>query len=1277
MRTRRGFVQPNPLYDYGWGQQGLQAPTRRQRPLSYADPFAGAITLDPLSAGLGQPVDPFGVDPNNPFAISAAPRMSMPRASATDKVTLTPEDEKSLLSSVISTGGSALQKAGTFLDTPGSVVRGLLAGEPKRALGGIFDPEQRVQAEDLTGLKSTENDDWLTKTGNFAANMGVSVLTDPLSWLGGGILGATSRTGNALKAAGLLDKSSALRGLLGAEAKAGAEGLAGGIGRRLSMMRNTGADVLARYPASKLERAAMGSLGRGLPLRSEAMEKLGNYATKSLGGADVGELLQRPLGGNLNLGLFGGGRKPWATFNVPGGETVAKGMDTLGDWVRFGKMRVPFTNLEANPIPLATSLLNSSMHGLSDVPSQRLMPLLNANIAYGEQAGREAGGVYSWLARKYGLDTDEGQRAVSALAEAKGPEAIQAAKDALAANLGVPPTDVDALHDMIAAGRADPRNAAVAVGVGSREWSDKYSDYFPRNIVPNAYPKEAIRGGNRGLDFGVLGSKKMARSPETRNIIGGVNTLRDFWSNPDLAAIADQIKTGVPGMTPKDLATKIGKLFGDRIPATYYNSRDLKKLAGAAERAGVPLEDFVGNPRNLAGVKVTPCNTYNRLAKTFLNTPKEARSLGLYNVDPAFSLEQMVRAPLTHAARAEFLAQRLAMPNVLTSATGGRPITDFTKRLGLKWGNETEGFGKAMLEARGEPVTAENLKTLKFLTVVPSLAKSLTAATSFGVQPESVGKLLGGIDSATNLFKSAMTAFPAFVARNVGGMAVKSWHTDQGTLGSTLDAMRMLVGKPVESLATDPSVLNLAAKLKAAGFSIDPKRLTPQEATDLYSTVLHGADTLSGWNMASTTSSGKMTPGAPPPIVPKTLADYTANFPGQLSGANRTYGTPFSIGDFFKKLIGKKNAAGKGTTWNPFKGTARGVRGATESTYAPFAATQYANSFAEDQSRLADVMRLTTQGYDPAVAADMMKTAKFRYDPGSFTPFEKNVMKRVVPFWAYTKQATADTIRELAGNPGGKLGQIIKATGAMSDTDNMMLPDYVKQTFAMPIPEGFPLVGPEPGGEPRYLTGFGLMHEQDPFGFLGAGARGVGLEALSRMNPLLKGPIEYAMGHSAFQRGPGGEPRSLEDQDPLVGRLLRNISDTATGQRTREPVTWPGSQGMESIIGNSPLSRLLSTIRTLTDPRKPLPAKLLNRLTGARLTDVTEASQQAMLQKALKNMMKGEGAKTFENVYFPNSTLATMSPEDQTNARRLQALIQMMAKRKREEAKKRKAAGTQ
>jgi len=144
-----------------------------------------------------------------------------------------------------------------------------------------------------------------------------------------------------------------------------------------------------------------------------------------------------------------------------------------------------------------------------------------------------------------------------------------------------------------------------------------------------------------------------------------------------------------------------------------------------------------------------------------------------------------------------------------------------------------------------------------------------------------------------------------------------------------------------------------------------------------------------------------------------------------------------------------------------------------------------------------------------------------------------------------------------------------------------------------------------------------------------------------------------------------------------VGRLLRNISDTATGQRTREPVTWPGSQGMESIIGNSPLSRLLSTTRTLTDPRKNLPAKLLNTLTGARLTDVTEASQQAMLQKALKNMMKGEGAKTFENVYFPNSTLATMSPEDQTNARRLQALIQMMAKRKREEAKKRKAAGTQ
>lgn len=45
----------------------------------------------------------------------------------------------------------ALGAAGTVLDTPGSVARGALSGQFGRALGGIFDPSQRVYGEEWTG----------------------------------------------------------------------------------------------------------------------------------------------------------------------------------------------------------------------------------------------------------------------------------------------------------------------------------------------------------------------------------------------------------------------------------------------------------------------------------------------------------------------------------------------------------------------------------------------------------------------------------------------------------------------------------------------------------------------------------------------------------------------------------------------------------------------------------------------------------------------------------------------------------------------------------------------------------------------------------------------------------------------------------------------------------------------------------------------------------------------------------------------------------------------
>jgi hypothetical protein len=305
------------------------------------------------------------------------------------------------------------------------------------------------------------------------------------------------------------------------------------------------------------------------------------------------------------------------------------------------------------------------------------------------------------------------------------------------------------------------------------------------------------------------------------------------------------------------------------------------------------------------------------------------------------------------------------------------------------------------------------------------------------------------------------------------------------------------------------------------------------------------------------------------------------------------------------------------------------------------------------------------EGYDPATAADMARKSQFHYSPKAFTKFERKVMKRLVPFYSFAKQSATATAKELAERPGGPLGQLVKTQGQLSDTGGDFVPDYIKQGLSLPSPAGTPLIGPEPGGDPRFLTGFGLMHEQ-PFGFLGAGVGGAALEGISSMNPLLKGLIETATGVSTFQRGPGG-PRELSEQDPLIGRLASNLYDTATGSRTREPPRMP--QLLESIVSNSPASAWLSMSRTLFDPRKSWTAKALNTLTGARVTDVPERTSEGITGSLLTQMMKEAGGRSFENVYFSKQQKAAMSPDQLAAAERLEHFKNMLAKKQRARAK--------
>ena len=307
------------------------------------------------------------------------------------------------------------------------------------------------------------------------------------------------------------------------------------------------------------------------------------------------------------------------------------------------------------------------------------------------------------------------------------------------------------------------------------------------------------------------------------------------------------------------------------------------------------------------------------------------------------------------------------------------------------------------------------------------------------------------------------------------------------------------------------------------------------------------------------------------------------------------------------------------------------------------------NQHVEWANRVPMFLWLRKRGFTLQEAAARVKELQFDYS--ELAPFEKSVMKRLMPFYTFSRKIAGLTLSTLTQRPGGALANLIRLSAKGHDPGTLT-PDYIAGTAAVPLEPG-------PTGADRFLTGFGFAHE-DPASFLGAGVRGGALEALSRTNPIFfKGPLEFATNESFFQRGPSGG-RALTDLDPVLGRTAANVLGRD------KALQFP--QGLEVAFSNSPLSRFGTAIRTATDTRKTAADKAANLLTGFKVTTVPERTKDAILREGLAERMRSLGARSFTRNYFPKQMIQRMPPDQKQAALEFQALNNMLAKRARDRA---------
>lgn len=466
------------------------------------------------------------------------------------------------------------------------------------------------------------------------------------------------------------------------------------------------------------------------------------------------------------------------------------------------------------------------------------------------------------------------------------------------------------------------------------------------------------------------------------------------------------------------------------------------------------------------------------------------------------------------------------------------------------------------------------------LYVPESAAKALTRFTKASTLPDGFKPIVQAWDALTNWTKAFQTVlWPANHTRNQFTALFQNFIHDAGYPGlgpmgyvqPWLDAKAFHDTGAMQDLPTKIPMFK--------GMDNDAANLELQRLIAIHD-VYHRAGSLAreGLEEGNTRVSQALLPGPQKTLTDRlsVLKDAPLEDWKKLSGVHGSMGFDQAgrLGEFTQDVF-------------PLAKAGRGVA-----------------STLDDINRLSAYLGFLSQGFDPAVAAQ--KVLETHFDFQNLSKVERSVMRRVIPFYSWARQSIPSVLYQIATNPGGKMGQSIRAASEMRGSEPGFLPSYLGGGVAMPV-------GEQENGTQRYLTSLGL-----PFEELGQLAQGP-QSLLGMLNPLAKAPIELATNKQFF-----------------------------TGRDLRDLYSQTGSVLGDQVLMNSPFGRAATTLRTLTDPRKDLGTGLLNVGTGLRLSDVDMDKQRNIAARQYaETMLRGQpGVHMFQRLFVRPQDLPLLNPEE-------------------------------
>lgn len=1189
---------------------------------------------------------------------------------------LMPEEEKSgWLNSLAEMGSSGLATAGYILDTPGAFVRGLLAGDPLSVFGSS---EDRVTGRELLrqyGMVGDE-DNW----GNFSGGVLAEALLDPLTYgtLGLSMIGkgALSQTGRAMKAAGLL--------------------------------RDSAIDSAGRLNALRFQ--------DNLPLRTDAIPtpRVREYqrrltperALSFLDPADRAAATARLQsqferfgvdavdGMTQRAGVLDNFRIPGTNigFEIGGGafgDALAEGFDRLGNFTKMAPVLGPVTRT-------AAALFDQNVGGLGTVSSN--MELTNdlqfakrvarRNARDRQEAIDSAYALLQYDARNANvpdvvpdtyipggaaipeeLQTFDSQTLWDRLADyvesrpLQGPTLtgapLRTTGDDVADYVLENVPEFRAIRDRFVSLGPEAVRAAREAGLATPVAQSRGAGGFiPRQLrrfldpsppdIPGGQPYDYRSWGRDERAFSVQDNFGRSRDP-AYDLPGGIRAFRYLTGNID------------PRLDSRALQQDLINAPSDQARRVLLR-RALRTLGGIDNAAFTfdgqtnPYRYITENVRNSAAYQAaTPAEqaamlttarrevnaNFEKLGQLLMkaDTQFADQGLGIFDTpswNNALRYERGQAENLANADQLFEMLQRRVDPTPAGRVVGGQSVSlaDAARELGF----DPPNFANRWMQ-QAPPALRLPLEELSIPRQFVDAMRALTPQSRMALPERG---LLNAFDQFTSAFKIGALASPAFHVRNIySGMYNAATEGALNPL-DTLAAARASGGN-FDALAS-----------RVRGGRSPYRNLSSDEAVRQFIADSSGQRLASG-NVISDISG--------------------VEDPGRVGGMY--VGSGPTIAESTRQALQQgRRADPANRTWRNFLGDLLSFRGVgitrqprPYQTNPLLAMNDAIGSRSEDALRIGTFLTLIRQGVDPAEAGDTVRRLLVDYSPEAFTGFERNVMKRVAPFYSFQKGILPSIAENTLYRPGGLQGQTIRAvTRGTEPSEDNFIPEYLRQSAAIPLPEGWPsLLGGEPAeGLQRYITNIDLPFEST----LNLFTPGVGTTAAARLadtiqktgsnilgqsNPLIKAPIEYITNRQLYTGRDLSDLYSVLEQD--LGPIGRPLE--------------------QAVINFLPFgARGISMYRQLSDDRlDPVDARMkaaFNVLAGVKLTDVDEERTKRLAARNMLNQIleTTPGVRTYENITVPEDALREM-PEDQ---RRLYLLYRILQSDAAKRARERKQA---